>query len=360
MKRFLLFLTVMMLLVPSAALADMQSAGEWARSEAEKLDESARVVNVYTWTYYIPDEVVAAFEQASGIRVNYTPFSSNEEMLAKLQATPGQFDLAVCSDYIIDIMGDEGMMAELDSSRLPNYLNIDPAYQGQYYDPENRFTVPYTNTVPLIVYDPDMVDFEITSYADLWREEFRGALAVVDDQRNIIGMAQKKLGMSFNETDPEAMARVAEELAALKDNITVFNADTPHFALIGGDAVAGYMFGSQIVAARAEMPQLKVAYPEEGLNFGIDCLVMPKDAPHADAAYILINYLLDGEVSAMASDLIDYGSCNLAAVEFMTEEFKADETVNVPADLLATAEMFQPLSGADQTLYDEIWTEFRK
>ncbi len=360
MKRIFAMLLALMLLTGGAALADMQSAGEWARTEAEKLDESARVVNVYTWTYYIPDEVVAAFEEASGIRVNYTPFSSNEEMLAKLQATPGQFDLLVCSDYIIDIMRAEDMMAAIDPARLPNYENIDPAYQGQYYDPENEYTIPYTNTVPLIVYDPDMVDFEITSYADLWREELKGSLVVIDDQRNIIGMAQKKLGMSFNETDPEKLQQVSEELKALKENIVVFNADTPHFSLIGGDAVAGYMFGSQIVAARLEMPQLKVVYPAEGMNFGIDCLVTPKDAPHADATYIFLNYLLDGEVSAVASDLIDYGNCNTAAVEYMTEEFRADETVNVPADKLETAEMFQPLDGDTQTLYDNIWTEFKK
>ena len=152
---------------------------------------------------------------------------------------------------------------------------------------------------------------------------------------------------------------MSAELTALKDNVVVFNADTPHNALIGGDAVAGLMFGSQIVAAQEEISTLEVVYPEEGLAFGIDCLVVPKDAPHMDATQIFINYLLDGEVSAWASELINYGSCNTAAAAYMSEEFKADKSVNVPSELLASAEMIRPLDGDAERLYDEIWTKFK-
>ena len=360
MKKLTALALILALLLSIPALADSQSAGEKAKQQADLLNEKDRVVNVYTWTYYIPDEVVAEFEAASGIRVNYTPFSSNEEMLGKLQAASGLFDLIVCSDYIIDIMAESGMLAELDRDLIDNWDNIDPSCQGQYYDPDNKYTVPYTVTVPLIVYDPEAVGFEITGYADLWREEFRSGLVLIDDMRNIIGMAEKKLGLSLNETDPDKMEAVAAELNDLKDNVVVFNADTPHNALIGGDAVAGVMFGSQIVAAMEDMPNLKVVYPSEGLSFGIDCIVVPADAPHADAANIFINYLLDGEVNAYATDLIDYSSCNAAAQDYMTDEFKNNEAINVPSELLATAEMTMPLDADAQTLYDNIWTVFHR
>jgi spermidine/putrescine transport system substrate-binding protein len=176
----------------------------------------------------------------------------------------------------------------------------------------------------------------------------------------VIGIAQKKLGYSFNETDPDKMAQVEQELLALKPNICVMNDDTPHNALISGDAIAGYMYGSQIVAARAVMPQLKVVYPEEGLGFGIDCIVTAKDLPHKDAAYIFINYLLDGEVSAWTSDLIDYGNCNTAAVDYMTEEFLSDDTVNAPEEAIASAEMMRPLDEETTKLYDAVWTAFKQ
>lgn len=359
MKRILAILLALLVLTGGSALADRQSADEEARTQAEALDESERVVNVFTWTYYIPDEVVAAFEEASGIRVNYTPFSDNESMLSRLQSTPGQFDLIVCSDYIIDIMRQSGLLCELDRTLLTNWDNIDPGCQSQYYDTDNLYTVPYTVTVPLIVYDAAMVDEPLSSYADLWREDLSGSLVLIDDMRNVIGMAEKKLGLSLNETDESALDGVRAELKSLKDNVVVFNADTPHNALIGGDAVAGVMFGSQIVAAQAEIPTLEVVYPEEGLSFGIDSLVVPAGAPHAQAAEILINYLLDGEISAWASSLINYGSCNSAAAEYMSEEFKADKAINVPSELLADAEMIRPLSGDAERLYDEIWTEFK-
>ena len=359
MKRILAVMLALLLLMGGGALADMQSAGEEARAQADKLDEKERVVNVFTWTYYIPDEVVAAFEDASGIRINYTPFSDNESMLSRVQSTPGQFDLIACSDYIIDIMRESDLLSKLDRDALTNWSNIDPGCQSQYYDPDNEYTVPYTVTVPLIVYDTTAVDEPITSYADLWRDEFKGNLVLIDDMRNVIGMAEKKLGLSLNETDPDKLDQVRAELNALKDNVVVFNADTPHNALIGGDAVAGLMFGSQIVAAQEEISTLEVVYPEEGLAFGIDCLVVPKDAPHMDAAQIFINYLLDGEVSAWASELINYGSCNTAAAAYMSDEFKADKSVNVPSELLASAEMIRPLDGDAERLYDEIWTEFK-
>ena len=360
MKKVLSFvLTLALLLVPCVSLADMESAGALARERADALPESERVVNVFTWTYYIPDEVVAAFEEASGIRVNYSPFSTCEEMHAKLLSTPGQYDLVICSDYIIATMAEGDLLAEVDASRLTNYANIDPAYQGQYYDPDNRYTIPYDNTVPLIVYDPEQVDFEVTGYADLWREEFSKNLVLLDDMRTVIAMAEKKLGLSCNETDPEKLSAVRDELLALKDNVTVYNADTPHNSLLGGDAIAGVMFGSQIVAAQAEKPQLKVVYPAEGMLMGVDCIVLPKDGPHADATYILLDYLLDGEVSAYASSLINYGSCNTAAQEYLPEDFKANEAVNVPSEALADAEMLKPLDNEAQRLYDDLWTALR-
>jgi len=256
-------------------------------------------------------------------------------------------------------MAETGMLTALEPEKLANYGNIDPAYQGQYYDPEDLYTIPYTNTVPLIVYDPDYVEEPIVGYADLWREEFEGSLVLLDDMRTVIAMAEKKLGLSCNETDPEKLELVKQELLSLKDNVTVYNADTPHNSLLGGDAVAGVMFGSQINAALAELPHLEVVYPAEGLTMGIDCMVVPQDAPHPDATYILINYLLDAEVSAYASSLINYGSCNSAAQEYLPESFKNDVAVNVPSEALSDAEMLMPLDNDAQRLYDDLWTALR-
>lgn len=359
-KALTLVLALALLFVAGIpALAESTTAEDRAAQAASLLSDDEKVLNIFTWTYYVPDEVIAYFTQATGIRVNYTPLIDSDVM-AKVQSSPGQFDIVVTSDYVIANMVDADLLDKIDSSRIDTYENVDPTYQGQYYDPNNEYSIPYTNTIPLIVYDPSAVSFEVKGYADLWNEEFAGGLAVTNEPRGIIAIAQKKLGYSLNTTDPDEMAAVKEELMALKDNIVVFNDDTPHNALISGDAIGGYMYGSQIIAAMEVLPDLNVVYPQEGLGFGIDSFVIPKDAPHESAAYIFLSYILDGKVSAYASDLIDYGNCNLAAGEYMTEEYKNDVTVNPPADLVATAEMVMPLDSQAQAMYDEIWVDFRK
>lgn len=343
-----------------ALSAQASEVNAWAAAEADKLSPDQKTLNIFTWTYYVPDEVVELFTDATGIQVNYADTLGNEDMLAKLNSSTGQYDIVVCSGPYIATMAQLGLLAEIDSARIPNFGNINPAYQGQYFDPDNKHTVPYTNYMPMIVYNPDMVDFEVTGFKDLWREEFKAKLSCVADMRDVMGMAQKKLGISLNETDPVKMAEVGKELETLKPNLLSLNDDTPHNLLVEGAAAAGFMYGSQIVAAQEVLPQLKVVYPEEGLAFGSDSMVVPEGAPHMDAAYIFLNYILDGRVSAYASTLINYGSCNTAATEFLPDEYRANATVNAPEDLVATAEMVMPLDADTQKVYDDIWVNFRQ
>ena len=362
MKRILaLALTLLLCLAPIAHAAPVENIDEWVKAQAALLSDDQKQINLMTWTYYVPDEVVADFEALTGITINYAAtMGDNEEMISKLVATPDAYDMLVISDIFVMEMAQLGMLEELDRTKIPNFSNINPTYQGQFFDPDNKYSIAYTHYVPLLCYNPDMVEAPVEGYADLWRDEFKGKLAVLADIRNVIGMAQKKLGYSYNDTDPEHMALVAKELETLKPNIVVFNSDTPHNALISGEATAGFMFGSQIVYAQEMGTNLVAVYPQEGLGFGIDDIVMSAQAQNKDAAYIFMNYLLDGKVSAYASDLIDYGNCNTAATEFLSEDFVKNMAINVPQDLLAEAEMMVPLTGDDLTLYNDIWVNFRQ
>ena len=123
---------------------------------------------LYTWENMFPQEVLDAFTEETGIAVNYANFDTDETMLAKLQAAEGgDYDLIIADDYIIETAIAEGLVQELDTSKLSNYGSINPVYQGQFYDPEDKYTVPYGAGVQTIVYDPDLVDIEIKGYADL-------------------------------------------------------------------------------------------------------------------------------------------------------------------------------------------------
>ena len=152
---------VLALCACAPAMADFESANRVAAEAAAKLPEDARFVNIFNWTYYIPDEVLEEFESATGIRVNYSPFSSNEEMLGAIGYALGQYDLMVSSDYAVAALIENGYLTQIDPARLENYKNINPAFMGQYFDPDNAYSIPYTSVFPLIAYNPDEVSVEI-------------------------------------------------------------------------------------------------------------------------------------------------------------------------------------------------------
>ena len=135
----------------------------------EKPAEDAGTLNLYTWEGMFDPETISAFEQETGIKVNYVNFDFDETMLAKLESTEGgEYDLVIADDYIIETVIAEGLAQKLDKSKLTNYANVNPLFQGQFYDPTDEYTVPYGSGVQTIVYDPTAIDFEITGYADLW------------------------------------------------------------------------------------------------------------------------------------------------------------------------------------------------
>lgn len=324
-----------------------------------KDDGGSKELNLFTWAGYVPDDVIASFEEETGITVNYANFDVNEEMLSKIQAQEGQFDVIICSNYMIDIMRNEGgLIQKLDWDKIPNSVNIEDAYRNPYYDPDDEYSIPYAPSSELIVYDPSKVSEPITGIADLWREELANKVVVLDGDRDIIGMTALKMGYSVNETDPAILEEIKDELMLLKPNIFKFDANTPHEAIISGDAVAGYMFGSQVTEAMNNAPGLEYVYPEEGMLFYTDNIVMPEGAPNSENAYKFMNYLLDGKVSAEISELINYINCNSAAKEYLSDEYLNNKAVNINRSEVNNPQETKAIGDA-QTIYSEIWTEFK-
>ena len=144
-------------------------------------------LNILTWDGYIPEDVLNEFEESTGITVFQSNFDSNEEMLTKISSSSDAgYDLVIASDYIIDIARNQNLLHELDKSKIPNYKNLDENFLSKYYDPDNKYTVPYAAGTPLIVYDPAKIDVNIEGYDDLWNEKLAGKLVTLDDGRNII------------------------------------------------------------------------------------------------------------------------------------------------------------------------------
>lgn len=344
MKKLLsLLLALSMLTIPFASMA-----------------EEEKVLNIFSWDGYIDYEtVIKPFEQETGIKVNYAPFSTNEEMLKKLQENgASEYDVVLASDYILNTARQEGLMQKLNKDLIPNYQNLNPEFTSQYFDPDNEYVAPYMSGIPLIIYNPDLVDIEIDGFEDLWDPSLKDSLGLIDDARVTIGMVLLSMGQSMNTTDDAVLAEAKEKLFSIRDNVHMLEYENLHNSLVSGDIAVAYTFTPFVALALDANPDLKVIWPKEGLGFGIDGLFIPANAPHAGNANIFINYLLDGQVAATCAEWQYYCSPNAAAQDFLSDAYRENTVFSGIFDRVKDAEYVKDL-GADESKFQDIWTEFK-
>ena len=308
---------------------------------------------LYTWDGMVPQEVLDDFEKETGTKVVYSNFDTDETMLEKLsQAKGGDYDVVIADDYIIESAVKEGLVQKLDKDVITNWGNINPLFQGQFYDPDDEYTVPYGAGIPLIVYDPDQVDIDIKGYKDLWDPSLEDSVAIIGAYRVICGITQLSMGKSMNEDDVDVIARTGEKLQELAPNIRLIQDDNTQNALLNGEASVAFLYTSQVTQALKDNPDLKVVYPEEGLGFGILGTFIPSEAPNAEAANEFINYLLQPEVTAKCINSVGYYNTNKAADDLV------DENLVVPDDV-TKGESIENVSQEAEQEYNKIWTEFK-
>ena len=316
-------------------------------------EENNKELVLYTWEGLFPQEVLDDFEKEKGIRIINSNFDSNETMLEKVQQSDGKdYDVVIGDDYIIEQVVKNGLAKELDKSKLSNYGNINPLYQGQFYDPDNKYTIPHGAGIPLIVYDPEQVDFEITGYEDLWNSKLEDKIATIASYRAVEGMVLLTMGKSMNEEDPTVIKEAGEKLVSLAPNIRMIQDTNTQNALLNGEASVAILYTSQVIAALQENPDLKVVYPKEGLGFGIMNFFIPKNAPDTEEAYEFLNYILEPEVAAKCFDFVGYYCTNKAADDLVNPDL-------VVPDSVTKGEIIQNVRTEAEEVYNQNWTEFK-
>jgi spermidine/putrescine transport system permease protein len=316
-------------------------------------------LNIFNWSEYLPQSVIDKFEATYGIKVNYSTFSSNEEMLAKLMAGGSQYDLVVASDYMVEILTKQDLLQEVDIKNIPNFKNLDESVLNLSFDPGNKYSLPYMWGDACIAVDTSKVKTEVKTYADLWKPEFKNSIVVLDDQRAIIGMALKKLGYSINETSPEALAKAQKELETLQANIKAYDSDSPKTLLINGEAKIGFVWGAEASLAKRENPNIQAIIPEEGLFLQQDNFVIPKDSKNIKAAETFMNFILEPEISLEISKEFPYANPNKAAQALMDEDMLSDIAIYPPVESVKTGEHLKDI-GSSAELFDKIWSEIKK
>ena len=320
-------------------------------------EESKGELNVFVWTEYMPESVFSAFEEETGIKVNVQTYSSNEDMLAKVKSSnEGLYDIVVPSDYMVKMMMDQGLLAELDQSKIPNLANIDDSFLDQSFDPGNKYSVPYMGGVAALVVNKTVVDKDITSFKQIFDPKYKNSLVVLDDFRAVIGMTAKSLGYSLNTTNDAELAEVSEALETLKPNIKLYDSDSPKTAMLNGETAIGYMWNAEIAICTEESDDFQVVFPEEGCYLFLDNLSILKGAKNAENAHAFLDFILRPDISKLVSDEFPYLNPNGEAVKLLPDSYKNNPASNVPPEIFAAGEYVQDI-GADVEKYDAIWTK---
>ena len=332
---------------------------DWTRFKGQNV-----AINVYNWGEYISNgsddsvDVVAAFEKLTGIKVNYTTFDSNESMYAKLKSGAANYDVVIPSDYMVAKMIAEGMLKPLNYDNIPNFKKIDQEYVNPDYDPQNAYTVPYMLCTTGIIYNTTMVDKAPTSWADLWKPEYKSSLLLTDDAREVFQMALRKLGYSGNTTDPKEIEAAYNELKKLMPNVAAFNSDNPANPYMEGEVNLGMVWnGSAYVARQAGTP-LEVVWPKEGGIFWMDSLSIPANAKNKEGALKLINFLLRPDVAKEVAETIGYPTPNLAARKLLSPEVANDKTLYPDAETINKGE-WQNDVGSASAIYEEYYQKLK-
>lgn len=323
-------------------------------------------LNVYNWGEYIADgsdgsaDVIKYFESLTGITVHYTTFASNEEMYAKLKSGgTHQYDIIIPSDYMIARMIAEDMVEPLDYNNIPNAALIGDQYKGLDYDPNDAYSVPYMWGLVGIVYNTMLIgeDVEINSWDALWDEQYAGDILMFSNSRDAFGISLLRLGYSLNTTDPDELAQAAEELKKQKNLVQAYVMDEIFNKMEGGEAAIAPYYAGDAITMMEENPDLAFVIPEEGTNYFVDAMVIPKGSANKEAAELFINYMCEVEVSAANAEYIGYSTPIPQALELLDIDEEMLAIAYPDEEVMEHTEVFRLLPEATNNLIDRYWTE---
>ncbi len=321
---------------------------------------SNRVLNLYIWSEYIPDEVVAAFTRETGIRVNLSTYDSNEAMYAKIKLIGSGYDLVVPSSDYVGLMQREGLLLPVDTTKITNFAHIAPRFTNQSFDPNNQYSIPYMWGSTSIAVHTGMIAAEsVQSLADLWQPELKGRLLLPNDPREVMAIGLKVLGYSVNETNAEHLQQAYEKLRALMPLVRVFDSDSPKQALLSREVAVGVVWNGEAYIANSENQAIEYVYPPEGFSLWLDSFCIPRGAENIEAAHLFIDYILRPEISAEISTAMGYSTPNKAAFAHLDPETKDNPIVNPDPEDAARGEFLDSLDDATLQLYEQHWINLK-
>ncbi len=358
MKRLLSVIFTALILLSCVSPAVIGAEKDYSHLEGTTL-------NVYNWGEYIADgsdgimDVNKEFQNRYGIKVNYTTYDSNENMYNKLKSGGANYDVVIPSDYTIAKLVDEEMLAELDFSNIPNYKYILDKYKGLYYDPENKYTVPYTVGMVGLIYNTKVVEGEVDSWSVLWDEKYKGKILMFNNPRDTFGIAQCLLGQSVNTQDVKEWDAAIELLKKQNPLVSSYVMDEVFNKMEQGDAALAPYYAGDFLTMYDVNPDLAFCYPKEGVNFFVDAMCIPKNAENKEAAELYINFMCEEEIAIENANYICYASPHKLVLESDDYDLKGNEILYPDESQMPKTQIFENLDFDTQQYMTMLWNELK-
>lgn len=324
--------------------------------------EEGEKIYVYNWGEYMDPEVRDLFEKETGIEIVYDEFEQNEEMFPRIKANAVQFDLVCPSDYMIQKMISEDLLAEINYDNIPNIEYIAPNMleSSEAFDPGNKYSVPYMWGTLGILYNTSMVDETIDSWSAIFDEKYSGEILMIDSVRDAFGIALEYLGYDLNSTNEAELDEAKSLLQAQYPLVQAYVVDQVRDKMIGEEAAIGVIYSGEAIYTKRENPDLEYVVPKEGSNQWIDSWVIPKNAKNKENAEAFINFLNKPEIALMNFEYITYSTPNIAARDMIEDEDIKNSKVAFPdQETLDRCTPFQFLGEEIENLYIDKWNDVK-
>ena len=347
-------------LIP-VAMAVLIVIGGFIYGQKDGTSKNGQVI-VYNWGEYIDPEIIDLFEEETGIDVIYEEFETNEIMYPKIQSGAIAYDVVCPSDYMIQRMIENDLLAEINYDHIPNLKYIGDNYMkmSRQFDPENKYSVPYLWGTVGILYNKKMVNEPVDSWGILWDKKYEDSILMQDSVRDAFAVALKYLGYSLNSTDLDELEAAKNLLIEQKPLVQAYVIDQVRDKMIGGEAALGVIYSGEALYCQQENPDLDYVIPKEGTNIWIDSWVIPKNAKNVENAEAFINFLCRPDIAKMNFDYITYSIPNTAGRDLIEDESLRNSPIAFPDDSkLENCETFRFLGDDNDALYNRLWREIK-
>ena len=320
-------------------------------------------LRLYNWSNYFPPSLIEKFEKETNTKVTLDSFASEDDLLAKLQAGGGGYDVIFPGTTTFVVMVEKGLLEKIDTNAMANYANVLPAFQGVAGDAKREYSAPYMWGTTGFTYDPAKVPGG--KLEESWKEvfeprpELKGQVAMLNEMTDVWNAAAFYLGVDKCTEDPKEAQKILDLLEKQKPDVKLYSSEGTIDRMIAGEVPLHMQWNGAAHRVKAKKGDVVYVYPKEGVTFWTDQMAVPKNAPNKENAKLFIDWMLKPENAAEASNFTGYSNAIKGSGEFLKPDLQADPAVNMPEDYAERLRPFQTCSPASKDLRERVWTKLK-